>query len=105
VKEKRVQMTSLCPPGQVEQKERDGRVSVGADCSGDDVAASERLGTPWYTWGRTAKEGDSVGIWGGRHVGGREAGGGAVTAAVRRRPGAAHCAGDRGGRAEHMLGE
>jgi hypothetical protein len=38
-------------------------------------------------------------------VGGREAGGGAVTAAVRRRPGAAHCAGDRGGRAEHMLGE
>jgi hypothetical protein len=75
---------SRCPPGQVEQKKRDGRVSVGADCGDDDVAASERLGTPWYTRGRTAKEGDGAGIGGGRHVGGREAGGGAVTAAERR---------------------
>jgi hypothetical protein len=28
---KRVQMMSLCPPGQVEQKKRDGRVSVGTE--------------------------------------------------------------------------
>jgi hypothetical protein len=31
VKGKRVQMMSLCPPGQVEQKKRDGRVSVGTE--------------------------------------------------------------------------
>jgi hypothetical protein len=55
-------MTSLCPPGQVEQKKRDGRVSMGTGCGGDNVAASERLGTPWYTRGRTAKEGDGAGI-------------------------------------------
>jgi hypothetical protein len=31
VKGKGVQMTSLCPPGQVEQKKRDERASMGSD--------------------------------------------------------------------------
>jgi hypothetical protein len=55
---------------------------VGADCGDDDVATSERLGTPWYTRGRIEKEGDGAGIGGGRHVGGREAGGGAAAGGV-----------------------
>jgi hypothetical protein len=58
VKGKEVQMTSLCPPDQVEQKKREEGVSVGSDHGGDDVAASGRLGPPWHKWGRTAKEGD-----------------------------------------------
>jgi hypothetical protein len=99
VKGKEVQITSLCPPGQVEQKKREEEVSVGSDRGGDNVAVSGRLGTPWRTRGRTAKEGGLSRDWGGRRVGGRGVGGGWRRPA-QWRPGELHRRQSRGGRGQ-----
>jgi hypothetical protein len=47
VKGKRVKMMSLCPPGQVEQKKRDRRVSV----------RTELAATTWWPAGSSGRRG------------------------------------------------
>jgi hypothetical protein len=103
VKGKGVQMTSLCPPGQVEQKKRDERASMGSDRGGGVRAAQDTVA---YA-GKDSKGRGLRRDWGERHVGGREAGGGRWRPA-RRWPGELHRWQNRGGRenrAEQVLGE
>jgi hypothetical protein len=84
-KGKDMQTTSLCSPGQVEQKRREEEVGVGTECGGDDVAAGRRLGTPWRAQKRAAGERSRLGEGRRRRVegGSRRWSGGGSTAAAR----------------------
>jgi hypothetical protein len=76
-------------------------VQAGAG-NGDEGRGGRRwLGKSWRVRRRAAEEGNRVGVGRGRRVGFIPAGGGAA-AAAEWRPGAKHCAGGRGGRAEHV---
>jgi hypothetical protein len=76
---------------------------VGTECGGDDVAAGGRLGTPWRAHEKASREGSRARTGRGRRVDAIPSGGGA-TVAAERRPGAAYCTGDRGGRGKQSRG-